>query len=130
MLRAHVAPAVTTAHLILIVEDDAHTRDALGAFLERHGYSVVLAANGADGLMELRRGLRPCLILLDLMMPEKNGFQFRVEQVADPALARIPVVIYSGNPEAHADGAVLGGVARLSKPIDADKLLQVVKSLC
>ncbi len=130
MLRANVQPAVTTAHQILIVEDDAHTRDALGAFLEKHGYSVILAANGAEGLRELRRGLRPCLILLDLMMPEKNGFQFRVEQVADPVLAQIPVVIYSGNPEAHADGAALGGVARLSKPLDADKLLQVVKSHC
>ncbi len=122
--------AVTKPPQILVVEDDAHTRDALLALLEKHGYSVALAVNGADGLSRLRDGLRPRLILLDLMMPEKNGFQFRVEQVADPVLADIPVVIYSGNAEAHADGAVLGGVACLTKPIEIDKLLEVVKALC
>jgi CheY-like chemotaxis protein len=122
--------AVTTPPQILIVEDDAETRDALWALLENHGYSVTLAANGADGLSRLRGGLRPCLILLDLMMPEKNGFQFRVEQVADPVLADIPVIIYSGNPEAQADGAVLGGVACLTKPIDVDRLLEAVKAHC
>lgn len=115
---------------VLIVEDDADMRNTLRAFLEMHGYSAVVATNGADGLSKLRAGLRPRLILLDLMMPEKNGFQFRVEQVVDPVLADIPVVIYSGDAEAQADGAVLGGVARLAKPVDADKLLQVVKAYC
>jgi CheY-like chemotaxis protein len=128
--KCDLRSTVTTPPQILIVEDDADTRDALWALLEKHGYSVALAANGADGLSRLRGGLRPSLILLDLMMPEKNGFQFRVEQVADPVLADIPVVIYSGNPEAKADGAVLGGVACLTKPIDVDKLLQVVKAHC
>lgn len=120
----------TTQPDVLIVEDDEDMRNTLQAFLEMHGYSAVVAANGADGLRKLRAGLRPCLILLDLMMPEKNGFQFRVEQVVDPALAEIPVVIYSGDVEAQADAAVLGGVARLAKPVDADRLLTVVKAYC
>jgi len=115
---------------ILIVEDDAQTRDALQAVLAMHGYSAVLAANGADGLNKLRAGLRPCLILLDLMMPEKNGFQFRVEQVVDPTLADIPVVIYSGDSEARSEGAALGGVACLAKPIDVKQLLQVIRIHC
>ena len=123
-------PAGVVQHQILVVEDDAQTRDALRAVLEMHGYSAVLAANGADGLDKLRAGLRPCLILLDLMMPEKNGFQFRVEQVVDPTLADIPVVIYSGNPEAQSEGAALGGLACLAKPINVNELLQVLKAYC
>lgn len=123
-------PAVKATCQILIVEDDADTRDALAIFLERHGYAVALATDGADGLRQLRAGLRPRLILLDLMMPEKNGLQFRVEQVVDPELADIPVVIYSGDAEARATGATFGGVACLAKPIDVGKLLDLVQAHC
>ena len=126
-----VETAVTTPHhQILVVDDDADTRDTLAVFLELHGYAVVLATDGADGLRKLRAGLRPCLILLDLMMPEKNGFQFRVEQIIDPTLAEIPVVIYSGDPEAHATGTVFGGVACLRKPIKVEELFEVLKAHC
>jgi CheY-like chemotaxis protein len=119
---------VTTPHQVLIVEDDTNTRVALGEFLEMHGYSTVLAANGAEGLSKLRSGLRPCLILLDLMMPEKNGFQFRTEQVVDARLADIPVAVYSGNPEARAESVLLGAVAHLGVPINVDELLRIVKA--
>jgi CheY-like chemotaxis protein len=115
---------------ILVVEDDSPTREALKLFLETHGYAVILAADGAAGLAKLRAGLRPCLILLDLMMPEKNGFQFRVEQVLDPELSEIPVVVYSGDADACVSGGALGGVAHLYKPIDLDKLLQIVETYC
>ena len=117
-------------HPILIVEDDGDTREVMKVFLELHGYTVDVASDGAEGLSKLRAGFRPCLILLDLMMPEKNGFQFRVEQIMDPVLAEIPVVVYSGDPEAFAHGAVLGAVAHLDKPVDMDKLLNVVKGHC
>jgi CheY-like chemotaxis protein len=117
-------------HPILIVEDDADTRAAMQFFLEAHGYTVMVASDGAQGLAKLRAGLRPCLILLDLMMPEKNGFQFRVEQVLDPELSEIPVVVYSGNADAHAHANVLGGVTHLTKPLDLDKLLAAVKTCC
>jgi CheY-like chemotaxis protein len=117
-----------TEHPVLIVEDDTDTREAMKFLLEGHGYATVVAADGAEGLAKLRAGLRPCLILLDLMMPEKNGFQFRVEQVLDPRLSEIPVVVYSGNPDAHASGAALGAVTHLSKPLDVDKLLDAVKT--
>ena len=111
---------------ILIVEDDADTREGLKFFLETCGYAVVLSDDGADGLAKLRAGLRPCLILLDLMMPKKNGFQFRAEQVLDPELLQIPVVVYSGDPDACPKGVVLGAVAHFQKPMDMDKLLEVV----
>ncbi len=115
---------------ILIVEDDVDTREALQFFLETYGYSVVLAGDGADGLAKLHAGLRPCLILLDLLMPKTNGFQFRVEQAKHPELSHIPVVVYSGNPDACRDEAVLGAVAHLHKPIEVDRLLEVVQTYC
>ena len=121
---------MTTDHAILIIEDDDDSREAMGAFLELHGYTVVLASDGAKGLAFLRAGARPCLILLDLVMPGKNGFQFRVEQVLDPDLAAIPVIVYSGDPDAFGNSAMLGTVAQLCKPIDVDKLLEVVKAHC
>jgi len=128
--RGAVETPPTTRGQILIIEDDVPTREALEAFLTMHGYSPIVAANGADGLSKLRSGLRPCLILLDLMMPEKNGFQFRVEQVIDPSLADIPVVVYSGDSEARAEGAVLGSVACLAKPIDVTQLLGLLQRYC
>jgi CheY-like chemotaxis protein len=127
-VRSLWSEEMTTEHPVLIVEDDTETREAMKFFLEAHGYAAVLAADGAEGLARLRAGLRPCLILLDLMMPQKNGFQFRVEQVLDPDLSEIPVVVYSGNPDAHASGAALGAVTHLSKPLDLDKLLDAVRT--
>lgn len=115
---------------ILIVDDDVQTREALRAVLAHHGYEALLAENGADGLAKLRSGVRPNVILLDLMMPEKNGFQFRVEQVMDPELAKIPVILYSGNPEAYEEGKIFGPVACLAKPINVGELLTVLKSYC
>ncbi len=115
---------------ILVIDDDLNTREAMGEFLTLHGYSVVLAADGQEGLTYLRAGMRPGLIILDLMMPEKNGFQFRVEQCLDPELEKIPVIVYSGDREAYANGFFLGAVARLDKPIDVSKLLEAVKAHC
>ena len=115
---------------ILIVEDDVDTREALKFFLETYGYAVVSASDGADGLAQLHAGLRPSLILLDLMMPRKNGFQFRVDQAMDPELSEIPVVVYSGNRDACRGEEVGGAVAHLRKPIEVEKLLEVVRAFC
>lgn len=117
-------------HPILVIDDDVNTREAMGELLAVNGYPVVLAADGQEGLQQLRAGLRPSLIVLDLMMPEKNGFQFRVEQSLDPELASIPVVIYSGDADAYANGHILGAVARLDKPIDIAKLMEAVRANC
>ena len=116
--------------MILIVEDNADVREAIKWLLEAHDYSVSVAVGGTDALNQLRQGLRPQLILLDLRMPEKNGFQFRIEQLLDPMIAEIPVAVYSGDPVAHADSAILGAVAYLRKPLDMDKLLEVVRTHC
>jgi CheY-like chemotaxis protein len=82
--------------------------------------------NGQDALDKLRSGERADLILLDLMMPVKDGFQFRAEQEIDPKMSKIPVIIMSANGSVSANKE-LGMVAHyLKKPIDLDALLESI----
>ena len=91
------------SELILIVDDDAELRDAMRMLLELGGYSVETACDGTQALDGLRSGLQPRLILLDLMMPGMDSFQFVNEKRQDPQLCRIPVIIYSGHYDARAN---------------------------
>src|SRR5436190_19142440 len=81
---------------VLIIEDDPDTRDALGELLSGEGYEVATAADGQEGLRRLGAPPRPCLVLLDLMLPAMDGFEFRVRQLEDPELAAIPVIVLLG----------------------------------
>jgi CheY-like chemotaxis protein len=113
---------------VLIVEDDRDTREMLGHFLELEGFAVHTAANGELALKALQ-GDRPCVILLDLMMPVMNGWQFRQAQQSDPGLSDIPVVVVTAAgsrddiPWINADGW-------LSKPVDFERLLATIGPLC
>ncbi|MFL5274543.1 MAG: response regulator [Anaeromyxobacteraceae bacterium] len=78
---------------ILLVDDDPGLRDALGEALEIDGHRVETAVHGADALAKLAAGARPDLILLDLMMPVMDGWQFRAAQLAHPDYASIPVIV-------------------------------------
>ena len=125
-------PTMTTeSHSVLIVEDDEDVRGAYAAYLEGAGYRVVEAADGLDALRE-RRGLRDavCLILLDLFMPNMNGWAFRAEQLRDPTLAPIPVVVISADSRTDQKAAQLGAIAYLQKPIDIDALVSLVVMHC
>jgi len=125
--------AGTSSKPILIVEDDSDLRDALEYLLEACGYTVVAAADGEEALQHLRRGLEPSLILLDLLMPRKNGFQFRAEQMESPALAKIPTIAYSGiytGSSLREKAAMLGITTVLEKPVDYDHLLDVIEHYC
>jgi CheY-like chemotaxis protein len=82
--------------LIMLVEDDAELRDALGGALEEEGYAVVLASNGRQALDRLKTLPLPNVILLDLLMPVMNGWEFCKHTKADPAVAGIPIVAMSG----------------------------------
>jgi CheY-like chemotaxis protein len=115
---------------ILIVEDDDDIRASLAALLASEGYDVVEARNGEDGLRALRSGRHFCLVLLDLFMPVKNGWDFRSEQLEDPAVCDVPVVIISADSAARQAAAKLGAIGWMVKPIDFDALLGTVATYC
>ena len=112
------------------MDDDADLRDAMSMLLELGGYSVETACDGTQALDTLRGGLQPSLILLDLMMPGMDGFQFVNEKRQDPQLCRIPVIIYSGHYDAEANAARLGATAYLQKPFNVGSILKLVRSHC
>jgi CheY-like chemotaxis protein len=113
---------------VLLVEDDFDLRDALVPILEYEGHHVVSAANGKEALDRLQTmPAAPSLILLDLMMPVMGGEEFRAEQLRDPRLASIPVVVVSARAQAAERAARMGALACLQKPFDVEELLDVVR---
>jgi CheY-like chemotaxis protein len=114
---------------VLVVEDDSATRQLLATCLQLEGFAVATAANGAEGLEKMRRR-RPCLVLLDLMMPVMNGEQFRSAQLDDPALAKVPVVCISAVYNARERADRLHAVACIGKPFDVMQIVDVVREQC
>jgi len=112
---------------ILLVEDDPALRNAIALVLQVEGYPVAAVANGQEAVDYLRSHEAPCLILLDLLTPVMNGWQFRQKQRQDPALAGIPVVVLSGVATAEADAAALGATGFIHKPVEAAMLLATVR---
>ena len=112
---------------VLVVDDDYDIRDTLKELLELEGLRVASAANGREALHKLRNGVRPNVILLDLMMPEMSGWEFRGEQLRDPALADIPVVILSATPDVARAAREMNASGWVRKPFDLDQLLDVVQ---
>jgi CheY-like chemotaxis protein len=116
---------------VLIVEDDADVRGALAAILETQGFTVAEAEHGLEALRHLRASSCTCLIVLDLFMPTMDGWKFRDEQVKDPHLAAIPVVVVSADQDAaRRAGATLGVAAAMQKPVDLDRFIDVVRQFC
>jgi CheY-like chemotaxis protein len=116
---------------VLIVEDDRDIRKNLKILLESEGYSIELAENGQVALEFLHSVTDlPSLIILDLMMPVMDGFQFRELQQRNPRLANIPVAIMTA--DGHIDEKKLRtqATAALRKPADVDDILKLVKKLC
>ena len=117
-------------HTVLVVDDHEEVRMALEALLVAEGFAVVTACEGEEALDRLRGGLRPCVILLDLMMPRLDGWQFRHAQLADPALASIPVIAFSGHESLRERASEMGIQDVFSKPVDPDQLLRLVGRYC
>jgi CheY-like chemotaxis protein len=113
---------------VLVVDDDADIRDLLSQFLEVEGFRVQSARNGQEAIERLRDGRGACVILLDLMMPVMNGWQFRDQQKSDPDLADIPVVVISAVIPDHVPP--IDANAYVRKPLDLDSLLETVKTFC
>jgi len=119
------------AQSVLIVDDDLDILEALAELLECEGYRVTTVTDGRAALSHLRGGLRPCVILLDLMMPGMNGWDFRNEQLNDAELKDIPVVIVTAATVTEAAlKAQLGDISLLSKPPLDDELISIVRRHC
>jgi CheY-like chemotaxis protein len=116
---------------VMIIEDDPEARESLAAVLSSEGYSVIVAEHGRAGLDALRKAPSAvCMILLDLFMPVMNGWAFRDEQVRDPELADIPVIVITADASAAQRMGKLGVAAAMTKPIDFDRLLAMVGTSC
>lgn len=116
---------------VLVVDDDPFIREVLVELLEDEGYSVTQATNGLEAMQTLQQHLnQPCLILLDLMMPRMNGWEFRAAQQQMPNLAAIPVVTISAHADLLQTIHRLDAAEHLSKPLDIDRLLAIVKRYC
>ena len=111
---------------ILIVEDDKALRAELAELLREEGFKIAVASNGAEALRWLERGLEPSAILLDLTMPLMDGWEFRARQLENPKFASIPVILLSGARETVEAIAALGALGGVSKPFEAEKLLDLL----
>lgn len=106
--------------VILVVEDEKDIREGVAEALREEGHEVREAGDGLEALQSLRSGPTPHAILLDLMMPRMDGWQFRAAQLGDPRLAGIPVLVVS------AHGGALAAARYLAKPFDLGALLAAV----
>jgi CheY-like chemotaxis protein len=114
--------------LILVVDDDATTRELVSRHLERAGFAVVAAKGGQEGL-KLVRALRPAAVTLDIMMADLDGWTVLAAIKGDPELAAIPVVLMSMVDQKNR-GYALGAADYLVKPVDRGKLVETLTGIC
>ena len=122
--RGHVT------HTVLVVDDEPAIRQLLDDLLSAEGHAVLSATDGRNALDKLRAGVRPCVILLDLMMPLLDGWQTAQQLRNDPDLRTIPFAVIAANPRYEADAYRMGAAAWLGKPVEIDALLETVEHLC
>jgi adenylate cyclase len=120
--RSHDAP------LIVVADDDPTGREVVARFLEREGFSVALAAGGQEAL-RLVRELHPDAVTLDVIMPDLDGWTVLAAIKGDPALADIPIILMTIVDEKNR-GYSLGAAEYLVKPVDREKLIQVLRRIC
>lgn len=116
---------------ILIVEDAADIRFLLKSLFETEGFIVDQAGNEQEALEVLRGAdTLPALILLDLMMPVMDGYEFRIKQESEPRLANIPVVVMTADGDISARRSSIRAREYLKKPVDINRLLSIARSAC
>ena len=122
---------MSPAQRVLVVDDDNEIRETMVELLMDEGYEAVGARDGIEALAQLRDPHdRWGLVLLDLMMPNMDGRTFRAEQLLDPAIAPIPVVIVSAMTDVAAAAEELKVAAHMTKPASLRDLIQVVRRYC
>ena len=112
--------------VVMVIDDEALVRDTLGDFLTDEGYRVLLANSGAHALKLLATAaIKPSVILLDLKMPDVDGWQFRELQLRDAGMKAIPVIVLTGTPNA----AVRDAAAVLRKPLRLPVIAKAIKTV-
>ena len=118
---------MTRPSTVLVVDDDPDILEALSEILEAEGFEIRRARNGKEALDRLEPDA-PQLILLDLMMPVMDGWEFaqRMRQ-RPPEIARIPIIVLSADRNVGSKAADLGAVGHLAKPFELNDLLELVR---
>lgn len=128
-MTAQDSPRATEC--VLVVDDDGGIRGVLREILQDEGHRVESAGNGLEALQKLEdSATRPCVILLDLMMPVMNGWEFMSRRREMDGVSNIPVVVISADANVRANATSLGAEDYLEKPIDLDRLLTTVDRYC
>ena len=123
--------AAGARQVVLVVDDDPDALDAITTILEDAGYDALRAANGRDALGQLGDHRGRCdLILLDLLMPVMNGWDFRRKQKETPAFADIPVLLMSAGAHMATVSGELNAAGYVTKPVEMSDLLEVVRQHC
>jgi CheY-like chemotaxis protein len=112
----------------LVVDDDPDIRDALCELLQAEGYRAVSASNGQEALVYLGSREPPCVILLDLMMPIMDGWEFRRQQQGNPTWSKIPVIVITAAGKYGAN--TIAAERILSKPLQLEHVLEALRQYC
>jgi signal transduction histidine kinase len=112
---------------VMVVEDDPELGPSLADLLTEAGYDVQVAVDGREAMKELNHAPRPDVILLDLMMPNMDGWEFRVAQRENDELARTPVIVLSADPSAKA--RAIDADRFMAKPFEGRELLQTIEEV-
>ncbi len=116
------------SHKILVIDDEDNLRFLVSKFLEMAGYAVTTAEDGDCGIKSAKN-LQPDLILLDVMMPKKDGYQVAKELASDKKLSSVPIILMTGTSQVVGPGIQLSTPAKykLAKPFSKEDLYEVVK---
>ena len=110
---------------VLVVDDEREIRESLEEFLVDEGYSVSVAADGAEAMVRLRSEAAPQIVILDLLMPVMSGIEVYEAMQSDARLAAIPVIISTSDPSRAPSGNLI-----MKKPINLDRLQSVIRRFC
>jgi CheY-like chemotaxis protein len=119
--------AIANHAFILVVDDEQAVRDLISIELQNAGYNVLTAVDGQDALAQLTLGYLPSLILIDHLMPNLDGVAFRTQQLLDPQLRTIPLILMTNDGQYPPQFPEKDEVNLLKKPIDPQLLIQAIK---
>jgi CheY-like chemotaxis protein len=123
-------PNVTANGTILLIDDDGDVREAIALFLRKRGFNVRTADHGLDALRKLQQEGLPSVIIVDLMMPIMDGWEFMKRQRRDWRLCTIPTIVISGVPSHDPRCLEMPIVRLLPKPYTLDQLMAAIEAEC